>query len=90
MSGRLISLDKHPGVHLFGVGEMWRHCFSKIAVKVKGTEATIACQDDQLCAGLKGRIDGTIHGVQDLWDKNLSTEEFFLLVDAKNVFNRIN
>ena len=51
----------------------------------------MACQDDQLCAGLKVGIYDTIHGVQALWDKNLTTEEWvFLLVDAKIVFNDIN
>ena len=50
----------------------------------------MACQDDQLCAGLKVGIYDTIHGVQALWDKNLTTEEWvFLLVDAKNALNNI-
>ena len=30
MSGRLIALDKHPGVCLVGVGETWRWFFAKI------------------------------------------------------------
>ena len=51
----------------------------------------MACQDVQLCSGLKAGIDGAIHGVQALWYKKLSTEEgVFLLVDAKNAFNEIN
>ena len=40
-----------------------------------GPEATMAYQDDQLCAGLKAGIDGAIHRVQALWDENVSTEE---------------
>ena len=43
-------------------------------LKVKGTEATMACQDDQLCAGLKAGIYGLIHGVQTIWNGNLSME----------------
>ena len=51
----------------------------------------MTCQDNQLCAGLKSGIYSAIHGVQDLWDENLSTEEWgFLLVDARNAFNEIN
>ena len=46
MSGRLIALDKQPGVCPFGVGEMWRRLFTKIVLKVMGPEATMACQDD--------------------------------------------
>ena len=49
------------------------------------------CQYDQLCDGLKTVIDGAIHRVQALWDKNLTTENWgFLPVDANNAFNNIN
>ena len=91
MSGRLIALDKQPGVRPVGVGETWRRLFAKIVLKVTGPEATMTCQGDQLCAGLKAGIDGVIHGVQALWDENSTTENWgFLLVDAKNAFNEIN
>ena len=51
----------------------------------------MACQDDQLSAGIKAGIDGAIHGVQDLWDEKSTTEEWgFLIVDANNAFNKIN
>ena len=76
MSGRLIALDKQPSVHTVGVGETWWRLFSKIVLKVTVTEATLVCQDDKLCAGLKAGIDGTIHRIKALWDKNLSTEEW--------------
>ena len=56
-------------------------------LKVTGPEATMASQDNQICAG----IDGMVHGVQSIWDENLTTEDWiFLLVDAKNAFNEIN
>ena len=74
MSGRLITLDKQPGIRPVGVVETWRHIFEKIVIKVTVLESTMACQDDQLCAGLKVVIDGAIHRVQALWDKNSSTE----------------
>ena len=91
MSGRLIVLDKQTCVRPVGVGETWRRLFANIVHKFTGPEATISWQDDQLCAGLKEVIDGAIHRVQDLWDKNLTTEDCgFLLVDAKNAFNSIN
>ena len=72
ISGRLTALDKQPGVCLVGVGEMWRHMFDNIVLKVTGPEATMAYQDDQMCAGLRAGIDGAIHEVQGLWDENLS------------------
>ena len=75
MSGRLIALDKQPGVHPVGIGETWRRLFANIVLTVTGPEATIACQDDQLCAGLKARIDGAVQGVQAIQDKKLTTED---------------
>ena len=47
--------------------------FSKYVLKVTGTKATNACQDDQIYAGLKAGIDGGVHGAQSVWDTNLST-----------------
>ena len=77
MPGRLIEIDKGPGVRPVDVREIWRRLSAKIVLKVMGPESTISCQDDQLCTGPKAGIDGAIHGVQDLWDRNLSTEECF-------------
>ena len=66
MSDRLIALDKQPSIRLVVVGETWRRLFANIIIKITRPEATMACQYDQLCAGLKAGIDGTIHEVQAL------------------------
>ena len=76
MSGRLIALDKQPGVRPVGVGETWWHVFSKIVLKVTVLEATMAFRDDQLCAGLVAEINCTIHGVQGLWDESSTTKDW--------------
>ena len=91
MSGRKITLDKQPGVCLVGIRETWRHLFDKFVLKFTGPKATNACQDNHLCAGLKAGTYGDVHGVQDIWDNNLSTENWDdLIVDARNAFNEIN
>ena len=60
-------------------------------LKSTGPEATMKCQGDHMCAGLKAGIDGVIHGVQALYDENSTLEDWeFFLVDAKNAFNEIN
>ena len=66
MLGRLIALDKHPGVPPVEVEEMWPRLFSKILLKVTGPEATMAFQDDNIFAVIKAGIEGVIHRVQDL------------------------
>ena len=77
-------------MHLVGIGEMWRRIFSNIVLKVTVPEASMAFQDDQMCAGLKAVINGEDHGVQAIWDKNLTMEDWgFLLVDANNFFTEI-
>ena len=91
MSSRLIALDKQPGMRLVRVGETWRLPFAKILIKVTGPEATMACQDYQLCDGLKAEIYVKFHGVQAIWDEKLTMEGWvFMLVDTKNAFNEIN
>ena len=76
MSGRLIALDKQPGVLTVGVGETWRRLFAKYVLRVTVPEATILCQGDQLCARLKALIDGAVHRVQSIWDTKLTTEDW--------------
>ena len=72
MSGRLVVLDKQPGVSLVGVEETWRKLFSKCVLRVMGPKDTKTCQDYQLCARLKAGIYGTVQGFQYIWDANSS------------------
>ena len=55
-------------------------------MKATGLKATNVCQDDELCAGLKAKIYRDIHGIQVIWDNNLSTEYryFYLLMPLIN------
>ena len=59
-----------------GVEETWRRLFVDILIKVTGLEATIACQDDQMCARLRAGIDGTFHQVQVISDENMTTRDY--------------
>ena len=75
ISGFLIVFDKNPGVHPIGVGETWRQRFAKCMLRVTGPEATNACQDDHICDRIKAVIDGTVHGVQSIWDTKSTKED---------------
>lgn len=66
MSGRLIGLDKMPGVRPVGIGETWRRLSAKCILSVAGEEAKESCGAIQLCARLKSGIDGAIHDWQHL------------------------
>ena len=73
--GRLIALNKRPGIRPVGVGETWRHIFTKFVLRLAGPEATNTCQYDHICSRLKVLIYGFIHGVKDIWDANVFTED---------------
>ena len=91
MAGRLIALDKCPGVRPIGVGEVWRQLFAKLIFRESGREATSACGSQQLCAGLSAGIEGGIGAVQKLLQEHESDENWgFPMVDAANAFNSIN
>ena len=63
MYGRLIVLDKIPGVCPVGLRETWCRIFAKSVLKVTGSDATHACRDDHICTGLKAGIDREVHRV---------------------------
>ena len=73
MSGRLIALEKKPGVPPVGIGETWRQLFAKCVMRVTGPEATRTCQYEQICDRLKSGIDGTVHRSQSIWDTKSTT-----------------
>jgi hypothetical protein len=91
MAGRLIALDKCPGVCPLGIGKTWRHLCAKLVLLACSTDAKEKCGFNQLCPGLESSIEGGIHAVSELWTQCKAEEEWvFLLVDAANVFNEIN
>jgi hypothetical protein len=91
MAGRLVALDKCPGIRPLGVGETWRRAIAKTLLLVAGSEAKEVCGIDQLCAGLEAGIEGSIHAMTQLWKLHQHEEEWgFLLIDAKNAFNKQN
>ena len=56
MSGRLIGLDKFPGVRPVGLGEIWRWILAKCMFVVMEAGAKEACGKEQLYSGLEVRI----------------------------------
>ena len=69
MLGRLIGLNKCPGVSPVGLGETWRRMLVKCVLVVIGAEAKEACKTEQLFDGLEAGIEGGIHVVRLLWQQ---------------------
>ena len=90
-AGRLVAIDKCPGVRPVGIGESWMRLISKCVLHVAGGEAKESCGIDQLCVGLESGIEGGIHAMRLLWEQHSAEEEWgFLLIDAANAFNEGN
>ena len=91
MSGRLVAIDKNPGVRPVGIGDAIRGFIAKCILEVTKGEAVLACGSDQLCAGLQNGCKSGIHAMHKLFEE-MRLEEFwgFLLIDARNAFNEGN
>ena len=88
MSGRLIALDKQPGIRPVGVGETWRRLMAKCLIKVTGPEAKAAYGITQLAGGLEAGIEGAIHVMRVLFEEHREKENWgFILIGARNSFN---
>ena len=68
MACRLVALDKQPGTRPVGIGEIYRRFMAKCVLMVVGHQATVACGNLNLCAGLPAGIEGAVHAVQEFWE----------------------
>ena len=59
--GRLVALDKQPGLCPLGIGKSWMHAVTKLVLAELGRDGKAACGSTQLCAGLEAGIEGAIH-----------------------------
>jgi len=67
MAGCLVTLDKEPGVRPMGIGEIYHWLMAKCILAMTGCQATAACDNLNLCAGLQAGIKGTVHAMGDAW-----------------------
>ena len=91
MRGRLIMLDKQPGIRPVGVGETWRRLMAKCLLMVAVPRAKAAYGTTQLTGGVEAGIEGAIHVIRVLWEEHQNEECWvFLLIDVLNMFNEEN
>ena len=80
MSGRLIVLDKQPGIRPVGVVETWQRMMAKCLLRVAGPEAKEACGTTELAGEVEAGIEGASHG----W-RPLSTPQPLLQADSSRM-----
>ena len=90
VSGRLIALDKCPGVRPIGIGECLRRIICKKVAEFTKIDLEETCSTDQLACGLKAGVEGAIHAFSDVFDDNKEDGCGMLLIDASNAFNSFN
>ena len=88
VAGRLIALDKNPGVRPIGVGEVARRIICKAILTILNPDILDVVGPSQLCAGQDSGCEAAVHTIRHLYsDPNI---EGLLLVDASNAFNSLN
>ena len=75
MSGRLIALDKQPGIRPVVLGETWRRIMEKCLLRLEGPEAKESCGTAQLTGGVVVGIEGAIHAMRVLWEEHNQEED---------------
>ena len=88
LAGRLIPLDKNPGVRPIGVGEVLRRIIAKLILRVTKHRIQECAGSLQLCAGQEAGIEAAVHALREVFADDAT--DGLLLVDASNAFNSIN
>ena len=88
MAGRLIALNKNPGVRPIGVGDVARRIIAKAILNILKKDIQDVVGSAQLCVGQISGIEAAVHAVQSLFE--CPENEALLLVDASNAFNSLN
>ena len=90
MSGRLIALDKCPGVRPIGIGECLRRIMRNCMAEATKNNLEETCGSQQLACGVKAGIKGAVHAVEELFNSTKEDEHGLLLMDASKAFNALN
>ena len=88
VAGRLVALDKCPGVRPIGIGECLRRILCKAIASVLSMDILDSVGALQLCAGHTSGCEAAVHAVRTIFD--FPETEAFLTVDATNAFNSLN
>ena len=90
VSGRLIALDKCPGVQPIGIGKCLRRIICKNVAEFTKIDLEETSLTDQLACGLKAGVEGATHALSDVSDDNNKDGCGMLVMNASNAFNSLN
>ena len=82
MSGRLIALDKCPGVRPIGIGECLRRIMCKCMAETTKKDLEETCGSQQLACGVKAGKEGAVHAAEELFNSTKEEGHGLLLMDA--------
>ena len=85
---RLVVLNKCPGVHPIGVGEVVRQIIAKAVLSIVKLDVLEAAGSLQLCAGQDAGNEAAVHAMRAIFCDD--STEAVLLIDASNAFNCLN
>ena len=88
VAGRLIALDKCPGIRPIGIGETLCRIIARAISYVLREDIKTAAGPLQLCAGQASGCETAIHAIKEIMDE--PTNDAVLIVDASNAFNNLN
>jgi hypothetical protein len=88
MAGRLVALDKCPGIRPIGIGETLRRLISRTVAHILKEDIKQAADPLQLSAGHESGCEAAIHALNEIFSS--SDIDGALLIDASNAFNNLN
>ena len=88
VAGRLIALNKKPGVRPIGVGEVCRRIVGKAVLSVISFDIQEAAGFLKLCGGQFAGCEAAVHAVRSMFQEE--DTQGILLADASNAFNSLN
>ena len=89
LAGRLIALDKRPGVRPIAIGEVFRRIICRAIAELIEFDVMKAVAPAQLCVGVPSACEIGVHAVRKAFGECPGVEGV-LCVDASNAFNSLN
>ena len=82
MAGRLIALNKNPGVRPIGIGETLRRIIAKAILPITKADVQSVAGTLQLCTEQISGVEAAIHSVRNLWSIHVELAALVALITS--------